>query len=448
MKLEIEFPPKWVIGSLTQAYNKLSIWYVILISAVLRFFVMPFPNDGGMIFDEAHYVPASLSLLKGIAANAEHPPLTKLMVAASIKVFGDFWFAWRFPIVITALISTYLVYVIAKKFVNEKYAVLTAFFMIFDIIFFIHGNIYLLEMPSLMFALASVALLLNNRINWSGAMMGFAFLANEKALFVLGAMALYSLFKFSKKSLNMKLIKRVGAFILIAVLIAGMGLWICDAIWRPASKTVVSNMIRNTVIQDENGTAIRTETATEVKTAYEYISDPVSHLRFMWDYYTGINTNLQTPAVDFRPPWSWITPFGSDTFNHANYLVTVVQMGDLKDYIINYRAQIPITIWFMTIPILGISILHIRKDNFAKFFIAWVTATYLPWLISDLSKQNMTFIHYFLFTIPAVCIGIPWFWNKLIPEKHLVRNIIIIAHLAATVVFFFVFFPVGLVRTF
>jgi len=46
-------------------------------------------------FDEVHYVPAALKLLKLIPANREHPLFGKEVIAATIHLFGDRPFGWR-----------------------------------------------------------------------------------------------------------------------------------------------------------------------------------------------------------------------------------------------------------------------------------------------------------------------------------------------------------------
>ncbi|MEM2992102.1 MAG: hypothetical protein QW467_02360, partial [Candidatus Caldarchaeum sp.] len=51
--------------------------------------------EGGLVFDEAHYVPAVRKLLRGESVNHEHPPLSKLLIAASMLVFGDNPLGWR-----------------------------------------------------------------------------------------------------------------------------------------------------------------------------------------------------------------------------------------------------------------------------------------------------------------------------------------------------------------
>ena len=59
-------------------------------------------------------------------------------------------------------------------------------------------------------------------------------------------------------------------------------------------------------------------------------------------------------------------------------------------------------------------------------------------------KNNMPFNHYFLFTIPAVCLGIPWFWAKVTPKYW---KSIMAVHLMLVIIYFWYFFPIGLIRT-
>jgi len=214
---------------------------------------------------------------------------------------------------------------------------------------------------------------------------------------------------------------------------------------KPSKATLINKNVQHTIIQDEFGNTIRTETATKTTTDYDYMTNPIEHAIWMWKYYSGINENLDTPEQNFRPPWNWITPFGSGfrMFNSPKYLVTVVKFGDKTDYIINYRGQVPVFIWYMTLPIVGLAILRFGERE-SKFILAWVFGSYVPWLVKDIIQPNMCFIHHFQFTAPAICIGIPWFWSKM-GGKH--WKLITTVHLALAVVFFAFFFPVGLRRT-
>ena len=440
--------------------SNIKISHIILVSAMLRLFVMPFPNDGGKIFDEAHYVGAVTKILEGVHANPEHPPLTKLIVAGFIKIFGNYWFAWRAPMIICSLASTYLVYLIAKEFFDERLALLASSFIIFDMIWFIHGNIYMLEPPCMTFGLLFVLLYLRGRYKWSAASFSLSCLANEKALFFLLGMGMYAALTHGLKKVDKPTLKKIGTFVLIVGLIGYGGMATFSSIMPPSKASNVNINVQHTIIQDDQGETLRTETATTTQTNQVYLKNPLEHVLWMWSYYSGINTNLKTPQENFRPPWNWITPFviirsaGEDPggnpgpaliriFNPSQYLVTVVSAGDKKDFIIRYQAQVPIFIWYMTIPVVLLSLYH-WKEKESKFILAWVFGTYVPWLVKDLVQKNMCFVHYAQFTIPIMCIGIPWFWKKTIPKYW---KQITAVHLICTIVFFFCFFPVGLRRT-
>ena len=319
---------------------------------------MCFPNDGSLIFDEVHYRSATNALLQGLPANPEHPPLTKLIVAASIKIFGDHWFAWRLPIILCSLGATYLVYRIALEFLDEKKALLVSAFMIFDIVFFLQGNIYVLEMPGLMFGLAFVLYYLRGRYWVSAAAIGLGFLCSEKALFLLLGAAIYHVMLNWRRP-TQPVMKRVGVFLILCCVVGAGGLALSDSVWPPSKSTHVNINVASTIYQDDKGNPLRTETATKTTTTYDYMLNPVDHVLWMMGYYSGINSHLETPPENFRPPWTWILPIGNWN-NPPVYLSTVIRTGVGEYYPVNYRSQTPIFIWFMTIPITILSLLYFK----------------------------------------------------------------------------------------
>ena len=112
------------------------------------------------------------------------------------------------------------------------------------------------------------------------------------------------------------------------------------------------------------------------------------------------------------------------------------------------RHLITPTIAYMLIPVLGVALWNLAKKKdrqLSLFYIAWITATYLPWLIFGIFVQRMTFNYYFIYTIPALALGIPYLWDNL-PLSSKNKKIGLLAHLAVTVAFFFVFYPVVLIR--
>src|SRR5436309_2109462 len=66
------------------------------------------------VFDEFHYVPAARQMLQPVLPqpmlNPMHPPLTKQLIALSIRAFGDNAFGWRYPGVLFGALAVVAVY--------------------------------------------------------------------------------------------------------------------------------------------------------------------------------------------------------------------------------------------------------------------------------------------------------------------------------------------------
>jgi len=443
-KMEVKFKIPNILESAIGFIDRIDIWHLVLFGAIIRFFVMPFPNDGGMIFDEVHYIKATRAMLEGLGANSEHPPLVKIIGVVAIKLFGDHWFAWRFPIVMFSVWLPLLVYKLSLRLFNDKRkAIFSALFSMFDIILFIHGNIYMLEIPAMVFSLLFVLWYLEKKPAKASLAISLGFLCNEKALWVLLGVAIYHILEnFKLKNLIIDA-KPVAVFLSLCVLFGGGGLFISDLIWRPSSQANLSVQVIETVYQNQTG-PFTTSTATTTSTSLKYIYDPFSHVWHMFTYFTGISTGIPQIETTWRPPWSWVGPFGPNWSNPPTYLTTVVSFGDKKDYIINYRAQSTYPIWWMTLPILGLALLK-RKETESKFFLGTLAGTYISWVAWELPRRYIPFNHYMMFAIPFLCLGIPWFWSKTLPKY---QNQIMMVQLLLTIAMFIYFFPIGLVRTF
>jgi len=98
-------------------------WGLLGVAILLRFWNLGHPNE--RVFDETHYVSAALSIAgiepaTGLDAwknsdypivartpdpNFSHPPLGKMLMVGSIKIFGNQPWAWRFPVAVAGILS-------------------------------------------------------------------------------------------------------------------------------------------------------------------------------------------------------------------------------------------------------------------------------------------------------------------------------------------------------
>ena len=170
-------------------------------------------------------------------------------------------------------------------------------------------------------------------------------------------------------------------------------------------------------------------------------------MMFAWGYFSGLAPAINTTEANFRPPWAWILPIG-DIFNSPYYFSVAITSGDVTKTITDYVSQVTPMVAYMLVPILAVALWNLAKKKdtqLSLFYIAWITATFLPWLLFGIFVQRMTFNYYFIYTIPALALGIPYFWNSL-PLSENTKKIALIIHLGLTIVFFAAFFPVVLMR--
>ncbi len=173
LKLELDFS-----SSLKRAWalaKKINIGHLLLLVLALHLLIISTPSDG-FVFDEAHYVPAAAKTLLMQPANAEHTPLAKIVVGLSIAAFGNYWLAWRLPVVVASVASLYVFYLIATRFFSKNYALLATAFLSFDVMYFVNGSIFILDFPAIFFGLLGIELYFAKRYKWSAASFGVSFL--------------------------------------------------------------------------------------------------------------------------------------------------------------------------------------------------------------------------------------------------------------------------------
>ncbi|WP_454617221.1 phospholipid carrier-dependent glycosyltransferase [Bradyrhizobium cenepequi] len=113
-------------------------------------------------FDEVHYVPAARQMLEPVMRepmlNPMHPPLAKQLIAASIKVFGDNPFGWRYPAALFGALALVGVYLGGLAlFARQSAAIAATLIAAFNQMLFVQSRIAMLDIFSLAFSLFAIA---------------------------------------------------------------------------------------------------------------------------------------------------------------------------------------------------------------------------------------------------------------------------------------------------
>lgn len=132
-------------------------WIILAGFAVLAFVLdfMWYWNPNERYFDEIYYPRSGIEYLKGVRINTDweypfewtHPPLTKLLIALSIWMFGgvahgDSGWGWRFLNVVCGTLMVPLCYLFAKRLMaSTLFASIAAFMLTFDGFRFVQSRI-------------------------------------------------------------------------------------------------------------------------------------------------------------------------------------------------------------------------------------------------------------------------------------------------------------------
>ena len=453
-------------------YNKftslIDVKVVILIIFALHLFVISFPLKG-MVFDEAFYVPAARDILNVVGSNPEHPFLGKAWIALGIYVFGDNWFGWRIIPTFFSVLSLSVFYLISKRFLGKNLAVYATAMLGFEVMFFIHGSLALLEVPSIFFAFLSFWLYLERKERkilkislyyWLSALsMGLAFLSKETAAFyVIIIIFLYVVTRIQFTHYKELLPKFYKAIVLLLVL-AGVYIipvTIYDVVYQPTSSTEV--VISHSIVQipNEEGIIVDNSTVTNTATNKITINNALEHLIYTVSYASGLTITNESDVNSGNYAWNWILPLPS--YPPSPYYVestevrhTTKNNGEIVGITTETRHPVSwygigtiIPIWWsiwLIVPFTAFNILRKKGKEIDYFLLIWIAGTYLPMLYTSGVVGRIVYPFYFIQTVPALALGIPYMVSSIIKDKP-IRNLILVVLMLAVLAVFVLYFPV------
>ncbi len=363
---------------------------LLLAALVLRAVWLNVPGRG-LIFDESYYVNAARVIVGfpvsahyadspvGLDPNTEHPPLGKVLMAASMAVLGDNGLGWRLPSLIAAMIALVVVYRIVQTTDRSPWlAVLVLGLLSLDNLTLVHGRIGTLDMLVLAPMLLGSWLALRRRWLLAGVAMGIALLVKLTALYGIGAVVLFVLLSegpdwWRRRRIPLRSLGGPLAFTVVAAAVFIVGLAVLDARFT----TFVS---------------------------------PLDHIARMVSY----GANLTAPSrVGFCPeadskPWQWL-------FNECQIqYLRVDETVRAGDKVIGSVAKIdfrgalnPLLAGAIPIAALFTGWYAWRtRSQLALWTVAWSAANYLPYLALALFTNRIMYLYYVLPLVPSVAVGV------------------------------------------
>ncbi len=391
---------------------------LLVVDIVLRAIWLDKPA-GSLIFDEWYYVNVARVILRipeslgangqppypippntpGLDPNHEHPPLAKLLIALSMYLIGNNGYGWRIPSVIFGSVAVLVFYLLMKKIATYKMVPLVATFLFsFDNLVFVHTRIATLDIFALTFMLLGL----------------YWYFSGHPFLSAIG-MALSALTKLTG----------LAGFIVIAVV----------HVIKFATGTRKAKSWNTVFSWLEKYLAVYAISLVLLLTIMDWLwvgySSPLKHVEDMLNY--SANLTSVCPNGIISCPWQWL-------LNQVQipYLTVSVSAGSVTNTTVAFLGAMNPAILYLTIPALlysGYSYYQQRSD-LTLLTLVWFAITYLPYYPAVIFDERVTYLFYFLATVPAVCAAIA----HMVADQNPPR-LVVLFYLAVVLFVFYQMFP-------
>jgi dolichyl-phosphate-mannose-protein mannosyltransferase len=351
--------------------------------------------DKSLVFDESYYVNAARRLLgwtvppgnpytdapAGLDPNSEHPPLGKVLIAASMRVFGDDPLGWRFPSLVAGLVVVLAVFLLVRSTGHSPWlAVYAAGVASLDNLLLVHSRIATLDVLFLAPLLVGAVLTLRKQWVWAGVACGLAVLVKVPAAFGLVALVVLVLVvpgggRFVQRALRAALLGGT------AFVVATAGLWFLD-------------------------------------TQYTHFDDPFSHMRYIKTY--GLDLSRSGGPVNSESePWQWLANEVQITY------LRVDTQGLVDDKVVTTKPSV----WFrgaLNPALSGMGVVALfyaawrwvrRRDPLACWTVVWSAGVFLPYVGLSVFADRISYLFYALPLVPAYAVGASLLlWHEGLPR--------------------------------
>ena len=372
----------------------LALGLILVVTAVTRLAWLNSP-DRSLIFDEAYYVNAARRILgwavpagspyagspAGIDPNGEHPPLGKVLIAASMRVFGDDPLGWRFPSLLAGLVVVLAVYLLVRATRQEPWlAVYAAGVAMSDNLLLVHSRIATLDVLFLAPLLVGAVLVLRRQWLWAGVACGLAMLVKESAAFGLAALVVLVLV-IPGGGRPIHRVRRACVLGLVSLVVATAGLWFLDL-------------------------------------RFTAFNNPFSQMRFISSYGVDLS-RTGGPVNSESDPWQWL----------SNDVQIPYLRVDTNEVVDGKVVTTKPTIFFrgaMNPALAGVAVMSLcyagwrwarRRDPLACWVVVWSAGVFLPYLVLSLVWHRISYLFYVLPLVPAYAVAAALLlWHEGLPR--------------------------------
>jgi dolichyl-phosphate-mannose-protein mannosyltransferase len=356
-----------------------------------------------LIFDEAYYVNAARVIdgieppkkqpyhgaPKGMDPNAEHPQLAKLIMAGTIKLFGDDALGWRIGSVLFGLIAMVALYALVLAAGGSGWlAVGTVAVMAMDNLLLVHSRIGTLDIYALAMMLTAAALYMRGSPLLAGLALGIGGCMKEVALYLLFVIVLYEALRLLHARWGRRLepgerrpklalggVRDAAVFIAVSAASFLALLWLLDVLmpaWDPGTHTI-------------------------------YGGSPFTHLAHIYKFALLLKAKAGGIA---STPWQWL--LDQRPINYARVAVNTMVNGKIvsSHASVFFEGAINPFIIYLAIPALFAALACAWSDGerLAALGACWCLGTFLALLYNSEIQDRISYLYYMVLVMPGVYI--------------------------------------------
>jgi 4-amino-4-deoxy-L-arabinose transferase-like glycosyltransferase len=360
------------------------------------------PGGAGLIFDEKYYVNAARVILgwhvpagspyaaapAGSDPNSEHPPLAKLMMAGSMRLFGDNPWGWRFGSIVAGTVALLAMYALVRALRGSRWLALgAAAVMALDNLAMVHGRIGTLDIYALAFALLAATLYLRGHPLVAGALLGVGICTKFIAAYLVLVLLLFELARLLGR-------KRIDP----AEVRSGMAPTLRAAFARQLWFLVVAAVVYLGLLSGLDALVRPYDPNDHV-----YLSNAFTHTWHMLQF-ASQQRSPHGPTGIASYPWDWF--INHKSIDYYTVTTTVTAGGEVvsRHQVLSFRGEMNPFLIFIAIPALVLAGQRWWRDrrDLDLLALAWVVGTFLPLLAQSLFDQRTSYLYYMLIVLPGI----------------------------------------------
>jgi dolichyl-phosphate-mannose--protein O-mannosyl transferase len=382
---------------------------ILVLSLVLRVWAIEQPCSAPcktpashtLIFDEAYYVNAARVIDHieppqganyhgaplGKDPNSEHPQLAKLIIAGTIKIFGDTPLGWRFGSILFGLIALAALYALVRAAGGSGWLAVGAVAVAsLDNLLLVHSRVATLDVYALAMMLISATLYLRKHPLAAGVALGVAMCMKEVAIYMIAVFVIFELLR-----------------LLRAWWSESAGAWVSENL-RPAVIVVFSGAASFLLLLWILDLLVP---GYDTGTHISYAGSPFTHFFHMVNYATLLKSQPGKPGIS-STPFQWL--LNEKAIPYAKTAVTTSSGHTitLNRPVYFFQGLMNPYIIFFAIPALCacLSIWWRRADTVSLIALAWFLGAFLPALFESYVLGRVNYLYYMAIVLPGVYIAL------------------------------------------